>query len=1157
MKRKEISRIIAGTLILAVALNVYPDNAKNVLATEIVDSKDNEDSSSVDDSSEESNDDTTNSEIKSTTSSQVKIDLGSDDIKNSEVTSTTSAQVTVDDIDENSVYLSNIDYDNKMSKTDYKYITKDSNTDGNKIKLLVNGEVTEFYKGMGAHATSTLVYDVSSYSDVYTRLIAYLGVDYAQKGKGNGVKFTIYTSQDGNVWTSVKETGVMKPDANSEFIDINIKGVKYIKLYANDNGNQSNDHAVYGDLRLVKEGYDISSEKLTCIKTVSEYDTEIKSQYTASTAIEGDFKKLILERTFVNRYGYNIIQQIAKISSNNKRAIEYIFENEEVLELFVTGGEKESGSYSNSLSAWCKLYENYSSDFFNKGYLKMAVATSIAYSKDIVFWTGSSTPSDPVVRYDLYKQLIEDGLMDQGGSSKEFFELPVELMRWVMNNMIHDDEIMWLMDKVLDTKNAGKDYKDAYTYISYTSGFNYSKSKYHSYDLYDGADLKGKTWYDIWNEKWDIDKLDDYSNTGIHRLWMVFQDGAVCGGLSKTYTNIGQIFGKPAAVCGQPGHAISLEYNYSGNHTWTIQNDISGWLGTEKGERMPLGWGSTNWDAYYNVNYILLAQRAFDDYDNLVKAMYFNYLADVYKDDNNTKMSIYERALEVQSFNLDSMVGLINCYKADNTKTSADYTDLARRIVKEYTFYPQQMLDVLNLVKSYITDDNDIVEVDLLKTNALTKATQAKTGDCAQPKDCITIAKGLLGQNSTELASFSFDGENAGKIVLNEKYDSSSVRVRYSLDGGTTWKQSDEHSIKLTDEELASITSDKDIIVGLVGTDVTYTIDIKDGVTITNSILYKNDLENRFFGDLTGLQYSTDGGTTWYDYTSSTRFPGRIVSKVRYKAKGVYLPSGVAQYTFTADTDTAERKYISIDNITLDSFSTQQNDTSSAATNMIDGRDDTGWHTKYNYTDPDKFYTIKLDTVRFITSIEYVPGGANGRLRDGEIYTSIDGKEWVKSGSVKELNNNNGVKTINLDKPTAAKYVKIVALKTWGNHTYEQDMYFSGMTFNFYEDTTKEYKADAEIEYENVEGSVVAKLVLPSGCTAVGDSEHSFSSNGTFEFKYTDANGVEQSIIASVDSFDDSDNVSASLKITRDDDTLTAKLLNEDGSEFTTDAAVN
>ena len=484
------------------------------------------------------------------------------------------------------------------------------------------------------------------------------------------------------------------PSDDAEYVNLDVTGYHYLKLFADDNNQNANDHSVYADARLVKDGYNIADEKID-LKTVQQFDEEIAARYTQDSPMEGELLNLTLKRTFVKRYGYSTIQQVATQSPENKKAIEYILDNQKVLNYFVTGGEKDGGSYSNVLLAWCKLYQAYGADFEQDMYLKMAVSLSIANAQNIVFWTGASDPSDPVERYGIYKNLITSGLMDEGGSVDDFAALPVELMRWVMNNMIHDDEINWLVNLALQRKSNGKNFEDAYEYILYTTGFNYGQYKYHTKNQYDGTDpnLQGKTYYEIWNEKWHIDGFDRYEDNNYHRLWMVFQEGAVCGGLAKTYTNLAQVFGKPAAVVGQPGHAASIEYNYRGSGKWTIQNNISGWLGSEKGERMPLGWGSTNWDSYYSVIYILLAQRAFNDYENLEKAIYYNALADVFTD-NGTKMACYENALKAQSFNMDAMVGLINTYKADQSKTSHDYLELAKRIVTQYTFYPQQMLDI-------------------------------------------------------------------------------------------------------------------------------------------------------------------------------------------------------------------------------------------------------------------------------------------------------------------------------------------------------------------------------------------------------------------------------------------------------------------------------
>lgn len=158
---------------------------------------------------------------------------------------------SIEEKDTDNIYLSDIDYDSKS----YAWgggIKKDINHNGGKIRLKVDGKITEFNKGMAAHAESMLLYDVSKYSHEYTRLSMYMGVDYSQNGKGDGVNFNILTSRDGIKWETVKLVNGVKASSDSVYVNLNIKGIKYLKLYADKNGNVHNDHVVYGDLKISK-----------------------------------------------------------------------------------------------------------------------------------------------------------------------------------------------------------------------------------------------------------------------------------------------------------------------------------------------------------------------------------------------------------------------------------------------------------------------------------------------------------------------------------------------------------------------------------------------------------------------------------------------------------------------------------------------------------------------------------------------------------------------------------------------------------------------------------------------------------------------------------------------------------------------------------------
>ena len=97
------------------------------------------------------------------------------------------------------------------------------------------------------------------------------------------------------------------------------------------------------------------------------------------------------------------------------------------------------------------------------------------------------------------------------------------------------------------------------------------------------------------------------------------------------------------------------------------------------------------------------------------------------------------------------------------------------------------------------------------------------------------------------------------------------------------------------------------------------------------------------------------------------------------------------------------------------------------------------------------------------------------------------------------------------------RYVKIEATETYGNHE-GPNKYVSGKRFNYYEDTTKEFK-EPEIEYSInslTNQDVVATIKLPYGYKAVGTTSYIFKNNGKYEFVYKDINDEEKVLNANV-----------------------------------------
>jgi len=159
------------------------------------------------------------------------------------------------------------------------------------------------------------VYDITDYD--YDFFTAYIGVDASGGSTGNGVKFLIYTSVDGENWDlkTPASPKAMKGNSNAEFVKIDIKDANYLKLYAHNNGNADGDHSVYANAKLVKEGYDENVSVADFIKTVEEYDEAIKSNY--GEEITGEYELLLLQREFVKNTDYELLQAYVQISEDN------------------------------------------------------------------------------------------------------------------------------------------------------------------------------------------------------------------------------------------------------------------------------------------------------------------------------------------------------------------------------------------------------------------------------------------------------------------------------------------------------------------------------------------------------------------------------------------------------------------------------------------------------------------------------------------------------------------------------------------------------------------------------------------------------------------------------------------------------------------------
>lgn len=1022
-------------------------------------------------------------------------------------------------------YVSDIPY-RSDSSVGWGSITLDANLDtsvnNGMIALMVDGEKKQFFKGISAHATSTLIYDITKYN--YDYFTSYIGVDAGRGNNGNGVKFSIYTSVDGENWdlkTPVSPQ-VMKGTTNAQFVTIDIKDANYIKLYAHNNGNATADHAVYADAKLIKEGYDPGEvATVDFIKTVEQYDNEIKKFY--GQEITGEYEKLLLRRKFVNNVGYDLLQFLATYKASTRDTLKWLMNGDDLvdsteddlenLRYYLLGGAP-TGSYSNSLAQLERLYTKYKSDFAitepisnagkemlakknlnwpaTKGnlYKRMAITLSLTHSSRVGLWMQSSefNESDSVTRYSLYKQMYLNGQFkatDAVDMTPWFETYNIEQLRWILGTLIDDEEVLWLNEYTQSR-------------IDEAPGSVWGLLTPHPYMAYVWPNYANPVYYDETNKEYFNDLFavkkknedgtvtkkglfeyvpyrNDTSNGYVYKLWMNFRNkfgtGAVCGGISKSGHCIRGVNAIPSAVIGQPGHAALLYYNQNaeGKGLWGIDNDVSGWVYSEKGERMPLGWGNDRtYVKGYNVPYVILAQEAMNDYNNLEKAEKLLMAVDSYKEDKAKQEQIYREAIAIQSINLDAWAGLVKLYVEDSSKTEEDCYQLEKEMMEALKCFPFPMYNLSNYLKTRLTSSEYEFKFTLLQTKILTEAKDYPNegSTVLQPGVTRGLAAYLLGQIDTSLASFSFDGEDAGKIVLSSRFDGNGIRWDYSLDGKSHWTEvastADDHTHLLTKAEIASITAENDIYIHIVGTNYSeeniYKIDIQESEGLPNE-LYANDLENKLMAAVPGMEWKLNATDEWTLYKDEEPdLTGNKNVFVRMAATGTHLEGDVVEYQFTQDEVNDQRKYIPISHLEIAGYSTQSQDNKRPfyAPNAIDGNPNTLWHTDFGQnvlqqsTKP--FISIKLDEPKNISALEFIQTKYPGRpqdpddIKNARVYVSIDGETWAPAGQIENCETYGDLYAINFEKPVYGQYVKI--------EMDTKNMFASLAMVNLYEDTT-------------------------------------------------------------------------------------------------------
>lgn len=588
------------------------------------------------------------------------------------------------------------------------------------------------------------------------------------------------------------------------------------------------------------------------------------------------------------------------------------------------------------------------------------------------------------------------------------------------------------------------------------------------------------------------------------RLWMVFQRGGVCGAIAKTFENLNGMAGVPSTVHGQPGHATAVTYTLKENPVthkmepyWQIQNNSAGtpgygWLELQIPEaaHKPCGWeevhqqkddpatGGHMWRRWGGGPYVMLAQAALNDMDAYTKVLLLRSLADSRSDDKD-KLVALDKAIEVQGVNQDAMLDKVAVL--ERTKAPVDsWLAFAKQVYEGYRY---QSLPLHSMMKLIIQKGGDELRgpVEAMRIAGLNRDAAATDADTAMATEVSVTAKCLLGRKDGSVATFSFSGEDAGRIVLGPQLSNLKRPWSYSLDGGKNWKHvnAGESSIKLSAEQIAKINQNDDILVKMAGVPEYAWSRVDITVASGPQRAYANDRDNRFYTKEIAekpeavANYEVKSGDTWVPLASVQPFAGKQTVEVRTAANGSMLASTeTVTVSFTEDAEEGSRM-IGHEELRVDSYSSA-NGGDWNANRVIDGwvapgaRDGEFWHNNYG-REANPWIVIDLGRERDITHFDFYrrPGGGNG-TPDGtvKVFAAGDDGAPVDSGSASQRVSPDSFKEVKafevgkagmqwendrvrfkFDNAVTARYIKIQR----PSQTQDQKHHFSCSELEFFE----------------------------------------------------------------------------------------------------------
>ncbi|MFM7259689.1 MAG: hypothetical protein ACKO3W_03710, partial [bacterium] len=429
--------------------------------------------------------------------------------------------------------------------------------------------------------------------------------------------------------------------------------------------------------------------------------------------------------------------ELASLSSQHASTLAWLLSKPAALELLLTSGDVEGDRWGDVLRIFGEISaadpEVIGADAIGRAGrsedaslpLRLALATALVHATPVK-WMADGSTIDPVKRFLSFRAWDKEGAL-----FPTFRDLSAWELRYVVGSWSSDEDLVWARANIKPELKVRGKVGDGAHMLAYNLFNKNGVSVQEGGKFYDGKPMT---------------------------LAVMLEYGGVCGAISRFGTSMSQAFGVPAMPVGQPGHCAFIWQQTP--HTWSINNDISGWAESGRHDGIFITWGNPAW-------FVPLMQDAQSDRADFAKSEILRFAADFVARsaaDAADQAAICSEACDTRGTNYGAWRLRIERMKAAGKDVkSAQWKQAMKNAAVDFARHPMAFVSLVALAESALLPpkSTDKARLEYATDIAASVATMAKGGADATLADFAV--RDVVVRQAEALAA---EASKAGRAIV-------------------------------------------------------------------------------------------------------------------------------------------------------------------------------------------------------------------------------------------------------------------------------------------------------------------------------------------------------------------------------------------------------